>query len=353
MRRSALVLTILAALVALPWTSALAFHDFGVARCNGCHTMHNSENGALVDADAPDGNPYLLKDATATDLCLSCHATSRGAVWTGTPMTPSLRPGGDFSFLAEDNLNDGRNGNLPAYFIPGAYGGHNVIAPSKNSGADPVLTHSPGGNYPSSAMSCTSCHDPHGNEHFRLLYGTGHVEAGNATFLNPAPVAVSQSYNTNEANNAHTAYNSGMSAWCANCHGQYHDNSTQLIHPSGEAMGGSIAAIYNQYNGTGDQNGGNAATSYLALVPFEDPANTTTSTTGPTASSQVSCITCHRVHASSAPNIGRWDFNLTLWEEEGVLSGSYAIVNPYNDPSQRDLCNKCHNKDAGDEWPVP
>jgi hypothetical protein len=86
------------------------------------------------------------------------------------------------------------------------------------------------------------------------------------------------------------------------------------------------------------------------MVPFEDIGNTTTNgTAGPSATSQVSCISCHRAHASSAPNIGRWDFNLDLWEDEGIESGSYAIVNPYNDPYQRNLCNKCHNKDAGDE----
>ena len=32
---------------------ALAFHDAGVAHCNGCHTMHNSQDGALVDPDSP------------------------------------------------------------------------------------------------------------------------------------------------------------------------------------------------------------------------------------------------------------------------------------------------------------
>jgi len=30
-------------------TTVIAFHEGGVARCNGCHTMHNSQEGALVD----------------------------------------------------------------------------------------------------------------------------------------------------------------------------------------------------------------------------------------------------------------------------------------------------------------
>ncbi|RKZ16114.1 cytochrome C, partial [bacterium] len=45
------------AVVAVP---AAAFHDGGVAHCNGCHTMHNSQDGTLVDPDSPNGNPWLL-----------------------------------------------------------------------------------------------------------------------------------------------------------------------------------------------------------------------------------------------------------------------------------------------------
>ena len=67
------VLLITAALcfVASP---VLAFHDHGVADCAGCHTMHNSEDGALVDPDSPNGNAWLLRDATPSDVCLGCHA---------------------------------------------------------------------------------------------------------------------------------------------------------------------------------------------------------------------------------------------------------------------------------------
>ena len=95
-----------------------------------------------------------------------------------------------------------------------------------------------------------------------------------------------------------------------------------------------------------------AATSYIPEVAFEDAAMTTTSTAGPTAASEVSCISCHRAHATSAPNMGRWDFVVSLLEEDGVESGSRAIPNPYAATSattQRSLCNKCHNKDVNDE----
>ena len=70
-------------------------------------------------------------------------------------------------------------------------------------------------------------------------------------------------------------------------------------------------------------------------------------TGGPTATSQVSCISCHRAHGTSAPDAGRWEFAVTHLEADGHESGSYKIPNPY-DVYQRSLCNKCHKKDEFD-----
>lgn len=329
--------------------SAFAFHDAGVAHCNGCHTMHNSEDGAPVDPDSPNGNAWLLKDETPSDVCLSCHGLSYGAVFGDDPLAPPAeKGGGNFVFLLEDNLNDGHSGASNP--IGGDAAGHNINAPSRSVGADATLTSSPGGAFPSSALGCSSCHDPHGNTNFRLLYGVGTIQDGLYTFTNAAPAAEGLGiFGAGESNTNHTAYQSGMSAWCGNCHGDFHNGAGLLEHPSGEALGGTVATRYGQYNGTEDISGGTPATSYLAAVPFEDPANTISSTAGPTASSQVMCLTCHRAHASSAPNSGRWDFNVTLLEEDGVESGSYAIPDPFSSPNQRSLCNKCHAKDVNDE----
>ncbi|MBU1320315.1 MAG: hypothetical protein KKG33_11960 [candidate division Zixibacteria bacterium] len=331
--------------------SAFAFHDAGVAHCNGCHTMHNSEDGALVDPDSPSGNAWLLKDETPSDVCLSCHATGGRGVFAADPLAPpDTRGGGNFVFLLEDNLNDGHGGGTSP--ISGDAAGHNINAPSKLVGADGTLLSSPGGAFPSSSLGCSSCHDPHGNTNFRLLYGIGTIQDGLFTFNNAAPTATGISLSGSaapESNANHTAYQGGMSAWCGNCHGDFHDGAGLLEHPSGEALGGTISTRYGVYNGTEDIGGGTPATSYLAAVPFEDAAMTTTSTAGPSASSEVMCLTCHRAHATSAPNAGRWDFNVTLLEEDGLESGSYAIPDPYSSPNQRSLCNKCHAKDVNDE----
>ena len=347
MKKAILLLCITAGLLLVPASQVLAFHDEGVARCAGCHTMHNSDNGVAIDADG--ANAYLLRDETASDVCLSCHQTGHGYVWGDPLLPPTEKGGGNFAWSNVANLNDGRNGNLPANFIPGYKGSHNIITQSHNSTADPVLTHSPGGNYPSSAMSCTSCHDPHGNTNFRLLYGAGHVQAGNFNFTNAAPDAEGISDTGTEAQSSHTAYRGGMSAWCANCHGDYHNAGANFVHKSGMAMGSDVAQIYNLYNGTGDQLGGVEATAYLPAVAFEDPDMTTTSTNGPVANSQVSCISCHRAHGTSSPNMGRWDFGVGVQSEDGRYAYETPLPAPYSDDHQRALCNKCHNKDRDDE----
>ena len=343
--RKALIVTLGLCFIGTP---VFAFHDGGVAHCNGCHTMHNSQDGALVDPDSPNGNPWLLIDSTPSDVCLSCHERSRGAVLWETPNSPAAQRGaGNFIFLLDDNLNDGHGGATDP--IPGDAAGHNINAPGYGVATDATLTTAPGGSFPASIMGCTSCHDPHGNASFRLLYGIGTVQG--QPFTNPAPEAEGLSlFGAGESQSNHTAYHGGMSAWCGNCHGDFHNNNTMLIHPSGSALGG-IAQTYNLYNGTSDQTGGTQATAYLPDVAFEDPAMTTSSTTGPVGGSQVSCITCHRAHGSSGPDAGRWDHNVTFLHEDGVESGSYQIPDPYGDLNQRSLCNKCHNKDVGDERP--
>jgi hypothetical protein len=343
--RRALLITIGLCFVAAP---AVAFHDGGVAHCNGCHTMHNSQDGILVDPLSPNGNAFLLTKADPSTVCIACHDhLDRTFPIGGDPLNPpSPRAGGNFVFLLEDNLNDGHGG--AGNPIPGDAAGHNIVSTENGLAADATLTSAPGGTFNSSIMACSSCHNPHGSTEFRFLYGVGSGPEGYPAFTNPAPTAVGTSIFGPEGATNHTAYQGGMSAWCGNCHGDFHNNNTKLIHPSGSTLGGSIAQTYNLYNGSDDLLGGTQATAYLVEVPFEDAANTTSGTAGPSASSQVSCVTCHRAHATSAPDAGRWDHSVTFLHEDGLESGSYAIPNPYG-YSQRSLCNKCHKKDEFSE----
>ncbi len=329
---------------------ALAFHDGGVAHCNGCHTMHNSQDGAPVDTANVDGNAYLLIRESPSDVCLSCHATSRGAVFANDVLNPAPERGaGNFIFLLEDNLNDGHGGGDDP--IDGDAAGHNLNAPGYGLAPDATLGTAPGGTFNAENLGCSSCHDPHGNASFRLLHGVGSIQDDTYTFTNPAPDAEGlRLFGGGEGDSAHTAYRSGMSLWCGNCHNSFHNTSypTVLKHPSGAALGATVASNYNSYNGTDDADGGLTATAYLNEVPFEDPGSETDMVAGPSSTSKVMCLTCHRAHASSARDAGRWDFDVTFLHEDGEESGSYQIPDPYASLNQRSLCNKCHVKDADD-----
>ncbi|MBK7045412.1 MAG: hypothetical protein IPH48_02560 [bacterium] len=261
----ALVLTL-----GLSASSVMAFHDAGVAYCAGCHTMHNSQNGALVDTAHPNGNAYLLNAGNPSDTCLRCHA-GYGQFKNGE----GFGPGGDYYWVTRTFSWVSRGATLSS---TGDSHGHNVISPARGIAQDATLANAPGGSFLSSRLACTSCHDPHGNQNFRLLYGAGAGPKYDGTryaFTNAAPLALGNSRNTYgtqpgvETNTDHTIYKSGMSMWCANCHTTLHDNNTaNFVHPT-RSMGSTVAATYNAYVSSDDISSGNAATSYWGLVPFE------------------------------------------------------------------------------------
>ena len=171
----------------------------------------------------------------------------------------------------------------------------------------------------------------------------GPIQQGLFSFTNPAPDATGIGLGSEESNGNHTAYRSGVSEWCANCHGDYHDTGlSPLEHPSGEVLESGIRFQYETYDGDDVPGTGSPDTSYLAEVPFEDAAAQTSSTNGPSSISRLMCLTCHRAHASSAPAAGRWDFNVALLQDDGAGSLSYPIPSPYNSPTQGTLCTKCH-----------
>ena len=369
MRNRMLLMAIAAVLLAAPvW----AYHDGGVAHCNGCHTMHNSQDSLPVNYNAAGtgpgtpvgtGWPFLLTFQDKSDVCLNCHQGLNNGykIWADDVLVPNAQKGGgDYVFLEEDNINDGHGGATNP--IEGYAAGHSIVSAMMGTVADPMNTTAPGGAYPSSDLGCTSCHDPHGTSSHRLLYQTGQQTISETGFTIDWDTTLLATgiglFGPAESNTNHNVYNGGVSAWCSECHGVWHQSSGSNIHPSGENLTARVVSIYNQYSGSEDCSGpgntapcgtGSFATAYLAEVPFQDPDITdTSSTSGPdTSNSRVVCVSCHRAHASSARDSGRWDFNITGLDEDGVESGSYAIPNPFNE-YQRSLCNKCHAQDELD-----
>ncbi len=361
MRAKLVTAAILSLLLVTP--SAFAFHSAGVAECAGCHTMHNSQDGALI-TDA-GGHAYLLKAANSTDACLACHA-AYGQFLGGT----GYGPGGDFYWLTKTFTWTSHGSNVES---TGDSHGHNVISPANGIAADQTLLTAPGGTFDSDWLTCTSCHDPHGNQNFRILYGnTGQgpiYVGGRYNFPSNAPIAKGDSRRTyvggggNETNAQHTIYKSGISDWCANCHTNFHsDNTTNFVHPVDEPLNG-LADNYNAYVSTDDQTGGSQATAYWGLIPFDivnvdlTTADVNNYTQGPAANDRVTCVSCHRAHATAFPDAGRWDFAETfIVDSHPQLTDGGAtaddVTNKYYQytfvNNQRSLCNKCHVKDAGD-----
>lgn len=303
---------------------AYAFHEGGVAHCDGCHTMHNSLGGAAVTKAAQyTGYSFLLKGSDQSSTCLNCHSggTLSGyhvatAPIPGAGVAPAnYTPGGDFAYLQKTyNWTTSRGG---AGTSKAERHGHNIIASDFSYTQDGTLLKAPGGTYPNTALGCQSCHDPHGKTRiidaagtmatptsgarvlpigssgsygamptadeavgvYRLLGGAGYapVSYNSLPFASNPPVAVAPS-TYNQIENATTkmvrvAYGSGMSEWCANCHKSIHNDSlaSALIHPASNAarLTATIAANYNAYLKSGDLTNA-PGTSYLTLVPYEE-----------------------------------------------------------------------------------
>ena len=406
-------------------TTAQLFHKGGAGDCNGCHQKNGSSEDEDSEGDS-DGAAIQLSAADPSSTCLRCHqapdnaspaadhyvSTSDAGMGAGIPPR-QMTPGGDFAWLKKDYRWQGGESR-------GDLHGHSIVAMEYNYRANATITISPGGSYPASNLSCISCHDPHGNYRrladgsvassgpairgsgsykgspdpdsskavgtYRLLAGKNYQPKhfpGGTPFTADPPIAVApETYNRAESGtDTRVAYGSGMSEWCANCHAQIHNDNypNTRRHPAGNNAKLSFEVVQNymSYVSSGRMTG-NSGTSYTSMVPFEmgsgdyrelrAAANSDGSNRGgPTSSSNVMCLTCHRAHASC------WD-SMTRWNTHGgefiVYNGHYPGINNgapadfaqgrteaeaqrafYDRPAnryatyQRSLCNKCHAKD--------
>jgi len=397
--------------------SALAFHSGGVAECGGCHSMHSP---------AASGS-FLLVGNDQSSTCLSCHEkagdtgpssyhiSTADVDMAGTVAPLQRTPGGDFGWVKKTyNWTIRGNANTEA----GDSHGHNIVAIDKGYAADVTNATAPGGTMPAGDLSCNSCHDPHGKYRtmsdgtvattgapiigsgsysssavpttgqavgvYRLLAGAGYASTTTPgiTFTG-VPVAIAPStYNRTEGTTqTRVAYgvkasggNQQWGNWCASCHGAMH-SSGNYVHPVDQGLGSTIAGLYNSYVKSGDMTGV-ATSSYLTLAPFAQntgdvaalKANAKTDNSalaGPGSSDQVTCLSCHRAHASGFKSMLRWnnetDFIVYagLYPDAANAGANYAMGRTaaewqaayYDRPAtafathQRGLCNKCHAKD--------
>jgi len=363
-----------------------AFHSGGAGECDGCHSMHNYQEGIPTG----QAGPSLLKGSDSSSTCLICHqvpgdtgpaayhiSTPDGEIPFGVP-PKQLSPGGDFAWLKK-TFTWYADLVSPLAYSQGERHGHNIVSLDFGYQPDSTKATSPGGSYPSIYLSCISCHDPHGKYRrnmdgststsgspirdsgsynssplpdsqtavgvYRMLGGSGYTPGGltsGLAFTYAPPVAVApDNYNMSEAvSPTRVAYGSGMSEWCRNCHRNMHDGTNSIEHPSPEALGTDIINYYNSYIKTGDLTG-TIPTAYSSLVPFEVGTSnyallngilTNTPAKGPDLADgtpQVMCLSCHRPHASGWDSIMRWNSKSSQIEFNGKYSQEGLIYQPY------------------------
>ncbi|MBU0484583.1 MAG: hypothetical protein KKB30_08735 [Proteobacteria bacterium] len=282
--------------------------------CSGCHTMHNSQDGASVGGVAyTTGNNQLL----LANNCVGCHAHN------ADPNTATGYSSGA-NGPAAPQVNDIANPLAGGYFSNTSNQTHNVadlIAVSKQSN-DGTLTVSPGGAVAANTLSCSGalgCHNAVGAHHSNantVLNTVGTTNGGSYRFLEVQGSAVfvdgtegiNYGYDAAEVvgSSRYSAdITNGMgAAVCGVCHGNFHGSSNQL-----SVAGAGSAQIWKRHptdipvnaNLTGeaynDANGG----VYNPAIPLGEMTNTNT-TTG-----QVICLSCHMSHGSAYPDLLRWN----------------------------------------------
>ncbi len=212
--------------------------------------------------------------------CAGCHNADSGLVWPGAP-TWGISPGA-----------------LPTY--PGR--GQNVTMP----------------------LTCTSCHDPHGGENYRILQQRMHPDAPALTDSNGLVLVQSNETGGTAPDQPGYApnyttpnYRIGLGDWCRGCHFTYHQEVSVQPFNAEDGKG-----LITRYRHKVDMTLGGLSTG----LPLEDPAGD-----GTNGNEQVFCVTCHFAHGSTASMTGQ------------------ATVAPTNDSAllrmdNRGVCEDCHQK---------
>jgi len=365
----------------------------------------------------------------------SYHISTVSSAINPTSAPKQRTPGGDFGWVKLDFTysTTSSSGVVTNYREVGDGHGHNIIAPANGYNTDATNATAPGGTFPSANLQCNSCHDPHGqyrrlpsgliaktgapiwasgsylgtsvalNEPkasgeavgvYRLLAGAGYTKGG-VTFNGVPAAKVPSTFNQTEATNqvrvaygkATTGGHESWGDWCSTCHPAMHSapagGGSSYVHPVDHDLGSTISANYQAYVKSGDMTG-TGGNGFNSLVPFITNSaeyagvlaplavNNNTKLAGPDTTDQVSCLSCHRAHASGFEHMLRWDYGYEFMTKGGQYIGSdnpevgttgrgplqsrgrnnamwqsayYDRLPGQFATYQRVMCNKCHAKD--------
>lgn len=306
LKRNLLLGGLIAGAFLLPSLAAAGVVD---GPCVNCHTMHDSQNGAAVNAGGP--NDALLKGAG----CAGCHAHGAANGATGIATSGIAAPqvadatnplsGGYFTIADADNTH------------------HNVLDLTDNQDAV-LLNVPPGGADLGSQLTCSDCHNGSGGHHgtnagYRLLGGVTGTPAANYG------VDLASTDKAGERQNAQ--YNAtAMNTFCANCHGTFHGAANQ---------NGSVAGTFVRHPTDISVANGATAPSIVAMNWGTDLSQVPVgSLNGAGVTNDiVMCISCHVPHGGSRADLLAFNYDAT----DNIAGNGAASVG----------CESCHSYAGG------
>lgn len=287
-------------------------------QCTGCHTMHNSQDGASVAYEL--NTEYTGYDTVSTpknfllkSSCAGCHSsTGTATIVDGTPIVFNTSTFSDP--LAGGNFSYARSSDQK---------GHNVNFFSDQDGTLGFTP--PGGSAMSSQLTCAGeygCHGDRsaGKNNYTGVKGAHHTDdSGGITGSSPGAsyrflngiLGTEDDDWEQETTVDHNQYKGStsndpetISYLCSRCHGDFHtwtggasevgNDSPWLRHPTDVVLPSTGEfSSYTSYNAT-------------APVAKTSPGLTTDDTVNP-GSDTIMCLSCHRAHASQYFKILRWD----------------------------------------------
>jgi len=360
-----ITIIIMVGIAALPAMAAAAISG----PCSACHTMHYSQDGTTPSGASGGPNNRLL-----LNTCIGCHTGTNSSpgsgnppyvldtsepnygtglgTGTGTESSATTLAGGNFYWVADTGGNDDTTGHnvngisgADANFSGDTIPGSTVSYDSWNSG---------------NGLNCAGTYGCHGlrdtADNDNAMTGTHHGDAtanrtaDNYRFLEYDGVGIGSTTGDTTAidgledpdwefqptTSAHNQYKgavrssddisdySTISAFCASCHGNFHNNGGTagtgkgtagtntwdtdpwIRHPVDYEM--AYSGEFQNYNGATS----NSATySLIAPVASSNVSSVLSTVTigGGAGETIVMCLSCHRAHGTPFADMLRWDYS--------------------------------------------